>query len=489
MSSPTRTRRWRGVVALSLFAGSVGVLAQRPEVLLLATVGVGYAAYARVGPAAPEATLDVERTTSPNRPSEGDQVAVTVVVRNEGDRWLPDLRLVDGVPSLLPVVEGSPRRSTALGPGEETTIEYAVEARKGKHRFAPLTALSRDVAGSTERQATVREATVVDCGASVPSVALRSQTRRRAGALRTDEGGSGVEFHRTRTYRRGDPMGRVDWRRFAKGGELSTVEFREERAAAVVLCVDAGRTGTVDVGGGGATRRAVARGVAAADRVARALADANHEVGLASLGPQFYWLPARAGTDHLARIQRTLDAHEAFAPAVDGVAIGDGSVSDTAVDGPAGDEFGGGAVDHRGGPDGRFDSRTGSTPALSDGGRPGDGERDGHGNRDGRGEQDGRDVRATRIRERLGPDAQVMAFTPLADDGVVDALRSFEAAGNRVTVVSPDETNAETLGGRLAATERRARIGALRRAGVPVVDWGPDEPLGNALAATLERRG
>jgi len=65
-------------------------------------------------------------------------------------------------------------------------------------------------------------------------------------------------------------------------------------------------------------------------------------------------------------------------------------------------------------------------------------------------------------------------------------VRTLEAAGHPVTVVSPDTTAGESVGNRLAARERTTRIRALRRLGVPVVDWQTGDHLGNALARTME---
>lgn len=481
MNSPAQTHRWRGVVALSLFAGAVGIVAQQSAVLFLATVGVGYAAYSRLSPSAPGPTLTVERTLSPTRPSVGDDVTVQTVVRNDGDRRLPDLRLVDGVPSLLPVVDGSPRRATALGAGDETTIEYTVEAKEGKHRFQPLTVVSRDVAGATERQVEVHESSVVDCGVPVESAALRDLTRRRAGRLRTDEAGSGIEFHRAREYRQGDPLRQVDWNRFAKRGELSTIEFREEQSAAVVLCVDLGGAARATADGAVPTRQAVARSIGAADQVAQALAGDDHEVGLAALGPEFFWLPPRAGTDHLGRIRDALDTHEAFAPT---------GTSPHTSGTPEADGSRIGAGSSRGnGPFEPFGPGNSSTATCADGGRettdgkrkpPDDGQQPGS-------DHAGRTRQTARIRERLGSNAQVMVFSPLADGDVVDAVRTLEAGAAQVTVVNPDETTDESLGNRLVTVERTTRTDTLRRAGVPVVDWQPGTDLGHALATAQER--
>jgi len=64
-------------------------------------------------------------------------------------------------------------------------------------------------------------------------------TTKYHGRVPTDVGGAGVEFHATREYRRGDPVKRIDWNRRARTGELATLELREERAATVVLLIDA----------------------------------------------------------------------------------------------------------------------------------------------------------------------------------------------------------------------------------------------------------
>ncbi|MCU4800354.1 DUF58 domain-containing protein [Halobacteria archaeon HArc-gm2] len=474
MSDVRTTGRWRGVVALSLFAGAVGLLAQRPSLLLLASVGVGYAVYPRLVPEPPEPDLAVERTISERTPAHGESVDVAVTVRNEGDRWLTDLRVVDGVPALLPVVDGTPRRATALGPGEETTIEYAVEGREGKHRFEPSTVLTRDLGGATERTTTVHESTVIDCGVSVPQAALRDLTRRRTGELVTDDGGSGLEFHRMREYRRGDPVKRIDWRRFASGGDLTTVEFREEQAAAVVLCVDVGTSTAPDEPGASPTAHAVARSVAAADRLAAALADANHEFGLAALGPEPCWLPLGVGKSHLAHLRQLLDADPAFAPST---VAGN---QDDALDRVVSPEFESRDVapevnDTQVGPTVDQPGTAGAEPALSDGGRLVDGA------------TSGRDRQTAELRERLGGNTQITLLSPLADDDVVGTVRTLEAAGHPVTVVSPDTTAGETVGNRLAARERTTRIQALRRLGVPVVDWQTGDHLGNALAKTMER--
>lgn len=104
-----RTNRWRGIVAVTLVAIATGVLAKRPLVLLTGIVGIAFALYPRlVGPASVDLSLD--RRVSDDAPAPGDDVEVTVTLTHVGERSLWDVRIIDGVPSMLPVIDGTARR-------------------------------------------------------------------------------------------------------------------------------------------------------------------------------------------------------------------------------------------------------------------------------------------------------------------------------------------------------------------------------------------
>lgn len=297
VTAPTvqRTRRWRGVVAVALFVGAVGVIASRPLVLLLCVVGAAFAAYPHLT-TAPEVALDMERRIDDTDPDEGTDVTVTVRVRNAGDSILPDLRIVDGVPPMLQVTAGTPRHAAALRPGGTTEFSYTVEAEYGRHQFEPATVIARDVAGTREVETTVDAETELACADAVPEVPLRQQTEHHTGRLVTNEGGSGTEFHQTREYKHGDPMSRIDWKRHAKTGELTTIEFREERTASVVLLVDASadayRARKAD------DPNAVAYSTAGAEQMLAALSTTRNFVGVAGVGREFAWLSPGTGPDH-----------------------------------------------------------------------------------------------------------------------------------------------------------------------------------------------
>lgn len=313
MTSVRRTNRWRGIVAVALLAAAVGALAKVSLVMLLSVVGIVFAAYPRL-PAAPDVALSMERELDEDEPVPGDEVTVTVRVHNIGQRTPPDLRIIDGVPPMLSVTEGTPRHMAVLRAGETTSFSYTVTAKPGTHRFEPATVLARDVAGTFEVDTTVATDTTIDCLAEVPELPLRRQTHQFAGEIPTEEGGSGVEFYRTREYHAGDSLARIDWRRYAKTGELSTVQFREERGASVVLCLDARapcyRAPEPDEPSG------VAYGRMAMEQLLAALTDTTDTVGISALSDrERCWLGPGTGGDHRARAHDLITSHPGLSTA------------------------------------------------------------------------------------------------------------------------------------------------------------------------------
>jgi uncharacterized repeat protein (TIGR01451 family) len=307
------TNRWVGVGTVALLAVGVAVVfGRRPGLLLAAVVGIAYTAYARSGDA-PVPDLQIARELSTDTPAVDDEVRVTVRVTNTGETTLPDLRLVDGVPPALSVTDGSPRHGTALRPGKQATFTYVVTAVRGNHEWEPTTAITRDASGSRERRSEVDCETSMRCLPLLDATAdlpLRGLTTQYTGRIATDVGGTGLEFHSTREYKHGDPLKRIDWRRLARSGDLATLEFREERAATVVLLVDAREEAYL--AGGDEEENAVERSVDAAGQAFSSLLESGDRVGVAALGPEECWLAPGAGNDHRARARELLATHPAL---------------------------------------------------------------------------------------------------------------------------------------------------------------------------------
>lgn len=297
MTDRRRTRRWHGAVGAALLAGGLGMLSKEPLVVLSAVVGVAFAAYPGVD-RTPSPDLEIGRTVNDPTPDPGDPVEVTVTVWNAGERTLPDVRLVDGVPAMLQVVDGTPRQTAVLPPGDGTTFSYTVRVRRGVHRFEPATAIVRNLSGSIEVETTVTTDTEIDCGARNCEILLRQPSGRLSGQLETGEAGPGVEFHGIREYRHGDSMDRIDWNRMARTGELATVEFRERKAAAIVLCLDARQQA---YRASGSEPHALGHSVAAVRELLPTFSRTRTPVGIAAIGRDLSWFPPGTGHSHRSR--------------------------------------------------------------------------------------------------------------------------------------------------------------------------------------------
>jgi uncharacterized protein (DUF58 family) len=198
----------------------------------------------------------------------------------------------------------------ALWPGRSVSFSYHVEAKHGKHPFEPATVVARDLAGAREVETTVAADTEIDCTATAAPGRLRDQTLEQVGRIVASQGGAGIEFYRTREYRSGDSMSRVDWNRYARTGELTTIDYREEKAATVVLLVDARRAAYRAAED---EPHAVAYSVSAAEQLLASLHRDRNLVGLSAFGRESCWLAPGAGRNHRAEVQRMLATHAAFA--------------------------------------------------------------------------------------------------------------------------------------------------------------------------------
>lgn len=407
--SARRDPRWNLALVVALLVTATGVLFEEPALLYAAIPPVALAAYARVA-RPPEPTVEIDRSFDPEEPTHGEAVEVTVRVRNGGERTLPDVRIADGVPAMLPVIEGPARHAAVLAPGAEASFSYTVVASHGVHRFEAPAVVCRDASAGRVVEADAPAGTDLACRSPVRSLPV-PRSPRHAGGTATVAGEEGVEFSRIRAYRPGDPPGRVDWNRYARDRELTTVEFRDERRRTVVLAVDA--RARCYRSAGEDDPHAVHYERVAARELLEAATDAGDRVGLAVSGPAPEWIAPDAGRRHAVTIRQALESIPLSPPEPDSQAGG-------------------------------------SHDAL--------------------------------LRSRLDG-ADVVFLAPLLDNESVGTARELREAGQRVTVVSPDATGEGSEGQAIARLERDARIGALRRSGIAVVDWDPATSLERAIRA------
>lgn len=433
----TRTPRWQTTGLAALLLVAVGFLYAAPVVVAGAAIPISFAAYDALSSVPAAATLRTERQISTTAASPGDHVTVTLSVTNTGETAVPDLRVIDGVPEDLAVVSGTPRLATPLRAGSTATTTYDVVAKRGTHEFAAPVARGRSFAASSQATTTLDPAgdTSFEGLRAIDSPPTNTPIHR-AGTQPTDQGGPGLEFHRTREYQHGDPLNRLNWRQYAKTGDLSTVEFREEHATRTVIVIDAGDTTRVSAAPGHPTATELGAYVGA--RLHDALTTADVDTILTAVG-----LPADTG---LTLGPNGLPWATADTP-TDAADLLD-AVEDTAVQGPS---------NRRATPNPPNDD-------VFDVSMP-----------------EGGDA----LRRRLPPRAEVVIVTPLLDDWPLELAGGLQPYGYPVTVVSPDVTDHPSSASDLLAIHRDLRQDRLTDAGFSVVDWHLDTPIDTALTRSL----
>ncbi|MFW6017220.1 MAG: DUF58 domain-containing protein [Halapricum sp.] len=440
--------RWSVGLAGTLLLVSVGLLYGSSAPFLLAVVPLSYVAYGAFS-RYPEPTVEIERSLSPSAPTPGSTVEVTVTVTNSGDRTLPDLRVVDGVPDELAVTDGTPRAGLTTPAGESRAFTYAVMAKRGEYAFDSPVVRARSISGSRIVTTSVEPGgeTTLSCSTTVDRTPLDRTAHRRTGTLPTDSGGPGLEFYSTREYRPGDPINRLDWRRLARTDELSTINFRQEQATRLIVVVDARPPARVAPRPGYPTGAGLA--AYAGERVYEALLSGGHQVGVTVLGLDDADLSER-GESELPWVE----------PPAEG---GSAAAARALFEAAAGVERDASAI-----PD---PAMRAAGPAQSDQAVESNGTV----------ESD----YAERLLARLPPGAQVLLVSPLLDEEPLALTGTLRTHGVPVTLLSPDVTVSESPGGRVVAIRRQNTVTALQFRGVTVIEWPPDESLEVVLDRSL----
>lgn len=414
--------RWRGGVAATVLLAVAGLHVGNGALLLAAAIPLVYVAAGLVSTVEAPASLAVTRTVDPTPAVPGRPVRVTLTVTNGSDRTLPDVRVVDGVPEDLAVLDGTPRAGTALGPGETCTVEYALVARRGRHAFAAPRLRLRD-AGASAVATTTPDVDGDDelvCRLDADAPPVDGAGSGFAGRHVAARPGEGVEFHSTREYRPGDGADRIDWRQYAKRGTLATVNYEREVAATVVFVLDARPANRVVAGPGRPT--AVELSAYAATRALSDLLRDGRDVAVAVLGLDgpgpagLHWLPVGGGP---AQRARSLDL---FRTAADAAEDGDEPAD---ADEPAVDV----------------------------------------------------DEQVTKLAALAPTGAQLVTVSPLLDDPPVDAVETWRASGFPQVVLSPDVLSTNTVSGQFESIRRRTRLARCGAAGARPIDWRRGTPL------------
>lgn len=454
-----RTDRWNGAIVGTLALLSIGLLYAEPTLLVAALIPLVYVFYESVSTTPSEATLSIERSVEQAAVLPGEIVDVELTVRNNGDRVLSDVRIIDRVPNPLAVTTGTPRVCGALAPGDEVSTSYSLLVKRGDYYFNDPLVRVRSLAASEQLTATIETQGnhKVSGRQTVRDPPLTDVTLPRAGTHPTDSGGSGLEFYATRQYRRGDPMNRIDWRHAAKTGEFITIQYREEQATRIVIIIDGRRAGRSTAAPGYPTGSELAAYVG--NRLYNSLRDLGVVTSVAAVGVSSERIDQLAGPDGLPWIDPEQDTgtdelvQSLFSEVQQSVQEDSAPLS---TDPPSSEEQLAETVQADGGTVSTASSSM--TVAQSN---------------------------IDQILARLHPNSQVVLCSPVLDDWAINFTEALTAQGYSQTLVSPDVTAGDLLGQRVAALHRDVRLSLCEQAGANVVSWNVEQSIDYALRRSL----
>jgi len=288
-----------------LFLVGLGLALRHPGLLVLAiplawhfALGVAFA------PGNPQRKLKCERTVQPRRVREGEEIRVSLALRNEGKEAFEVFMADQGFPGFT-LVDGRPWETRLLRPGESFDLAYTVRATRGVYRFSAVTVEVKGPLGLLPWRGEIpcpAEVVVLPRYEELSRLELPARrTLPVPGTTRARRGGLGLEFYGIREFRPGDGTKRIAWKAFARRGIPVVVEYEEERAADVAIVLD--------------VRAKAYRGAAPelfdhAVRAAAALAHYHlrqgHRVGLLKYGAYLDWVFPGYGKRHEERILREL---------------------------------------------------------------------------------------------------------------------------------------------------------------------------------------
>jgi len=405
----------------------LGTVFGERTLLLGAAVPLGYLSLQWVT-SPPTVTMTATRELTPNPVAPGEEVTVTVTIHNEGNTTLTDGRFVDGVPADLTVSSGSPRACLSIRPETSRSFEYTLVSRQGTYEFDPLISRLRSLSAVAVRTETltVEGETTLQCQHDAGEIPQLTGSLRRVGTRTSDLAGEGVQLHSTREYRLGDPARRINWRRFAKTGSLTTVQFAETSATETVVIIERPASGSIARESGYPTANELA--TYAADRIVSRLFAERHDVGLCVLGI--------TKTDISVPVATTRNGCPWIDP---------GSDKTTKM---------------------RINAVFEALPENA-------------------GTWDWSDsTQLDDLRGRIPPKADVVLVTPAVEDATMDLVTALGAATRHVAVISPDVTDHETTGRSVARIDRSLRLTQMQAAGAVVFDWDTRLTLATAMGTT-----
>jgi uncharacterized protein (DUF58 family) len=197
--------------------------------------------------------VEVQRTLSADNLYKGDDLYVELLVTNRSSRRTQTLEVYDNVPHEMKLRSGLNQMQMNLGPGESARIRYVLRCPlRGHFSIGPVSLRYRNTFNLSVEEMFVdhhSDMIVFPQLREVEEAFIRSRTPKMyTGATTLRTPGPGTEFYSLREYVPGDPFKNINWKAFARTGDLMINEKCRDAVTDLYIILDSrdiARIGTV----------------------------------------------------------------------------------------------------------------------------------------------------------------------------------------------------------------------------------------------------
>ena len=255
--------------------------------------------------------LEINREVSAINVYKGDDINVILKIKNKSYRRTQQLEVFDNVPHEMKMRKGVNLMRLNLGPGQTTTIRYTVRCPlRGHYTIGPTSIRYRNAFNLFVSETSVddrSDITVFPQVRDVEEALIRSDVPKMyTGATTLKTPGQGMEFYALREYFPGDSFRSINWKAFARTGELMVNEKTRDAVTDVFIILDTrdvARIGTV-------LKNPLEMGTVAAASIANYFIKRRDSVSLVTYGERMDFLPPETGDKQHYKVLSQLAAVE-----------------------------------------------------------------------------------------------------------------------------------------------------------------------------------
>ena len=253
-------------------------------------------------------TINGTETTMANV-YKGDDVIVELTISNNSYRRTQQLEVFDNVPHEMKMRQGINQMRMNLGPGQSARIKYRVRCPlRGHYTLGPISVRYRNAFNLFANESKVQDRTDITVFPQVREIEealLRSDVPKMyTGATTLKTPGPGMEFYSLREYLPGDAFRSINWKAFARTGELMVNEKTRDAVTDVFIILDTrdvSRIGTV-------LKNPLEMGTIAAASVSNYFIRRRDSVALVTYGERMDYLSPETGDNQGYKVLSNLAA-------------------------------------------------------------------------------------------------------------------------------------------------------------------------------------